>query len=97
MIGVRGNLELIEGAFTTDARASAEVPTRQVGGVRNVERRPRRLRRGWHNLAMSTLLLSLLFAAPWLAAIAWVWSRAPKLEGPAPSLADRARERLWAA
>jgi hypothetical protein len=45
---------------------------------------------------MNALWLSLLFGAPWLAAIAYSWSRAPRLEGPPPSTADRARARLWA-
>jgi hypothetical protein len=45
---------------------------------------------------MNALWLSLLFAAPWLAAIAYTWSRAPRMDGPPPSMADRTRERLWA-
>jgi hypothetical protein len=44
---------------------------------------------------MDALLLSLLFASPWLAAIAYTWSRAPRMDDPPPSLADRARDRLW--
>jgi hypothetical protein len=45
---------------------------------------------------MNALLLTLLFGAPWLAAIAYTWSQAPRMDGPPPSMADRARERLWA-
>jgi hypothetical protein len=44
---------------------------------------------------MNTLWLSLLFGAPWLAAIVYTWSRAPRMDGPPPSMADHARERLW--
>jgi hypothetical protein len=45
---------------------------------------------------MNALWLSLLFGAPWLVAIAYTLSRAPRMDGPAPSMADRTRERLWA-
>ena len=45
---------------------------------------------------MNALLVTLLLAAPWLAAIAYTWSRAPRMDGPPPSMADRTRERLWA-
>jgi hypothetical protein len=45
---------------------------------------------------MNALWLSLLFGAPWLAAIAYTWPRAPRMDGPPPSTADRTRERLWA-
>jgi hypothetical protein len=41
------------------------------------------------------LWLSLLFGAPWLAAIAYTWSRAPRMLDLPPSTADRTRERLW--
>jgi hypothetical protein len=44
---------------------------------------------------MNALWLTLLLAAPWLAAIAYTWSRAPRMDGPPPSTAERARERLW--
>jgi hypothetical protein len=44
---------------------------------------------------MHALWVTLLLAAPWLAAIAYVWPRAPRLDGPPPSMAERARERLW--
>jgi hypothetical protein len=44
---------------------------------------------------MNALWLTLLFASPWLAAIAYVWRRAPRMDGPPPSMAERARERLW--
>jgi hypothetical protein len=40
--------------------------------------------------------LSLLLGAPWLVAIIWTWSRAPRLDAVLPSMADRTRERLWA-
>jgi hypothetical protein len=43
---------------------------------------------------MIALWLSLLLGAPWLAAIAHTWSRAPRMDGPPPSMADRMRERL---
>jgi len=45
---------------------------------------------------MNALWLTLIFAAPWLAAIAYVWSRAPRMDDPPPSMAERARARLWA-
>jgi hypothetical protein len=45
---------------------------------------------------MNTLWLTLLFGAPWLAAILYTWSRAPRMDRPPPSMADRTRERLWA-
>jgi hypothetical protein len=51
--------------------------------------------RGWHTRPMNALWLSLLLASPWLAAIAYTWSRAPRMDGPPPSMADRTRERLW--
>jgi hypothetical protein len=46
--------------------------------------------------AVDALWVTLLLAAPWLVLLAYTWSRAPRLDGPPPSLADRARERLWA-
>ena len=48
-----------------------------------------------HSTLMNALLVTLLLAAPWLAAIAYTWSRAPRLDGPPPSMADRERARLW--
>ena len=38
----------------------------------------------------------LLLGAPWIVAIIWTWSRAPRSDRVPPSLAGRARERLWA-
>ena len=35
-----------------------------------------------------------LFGAPWLAAIGYTWSRAPRMDGQRPSLAERTRSRL---
>jgi hypothetical protein len=43
---------------------------------------------------MTALGLSLLFAAPWLVAIAWTWSRAPRTERIPPSLGELAVRRL---
>ena len=43
---------------------------------------------------MESLRISLVFGAPWLVAIAWVWLRGPRMDGPPPSMADRMRERL---
>jgi hypothetical protein len=43
---------------------------------------------------MEGLWISLVFGAPWLVAIAWVWSRGPRMDGLPPSMADRLRERL---
>jgi hypothetical protein len=41
-------------------------------------------------------LLPILFGAPWLAAIAWVWFRSPSKSGEAPpSLAELIQQRLW--
>jgi hypothetical protein len=45
---------------------------------------------------MNALWLTLLFGAPWLAAILYTCSRAPRMDRPPPSMADRTRERLWA-
>jgi hypothetical protein len=64
--------------------------------VRNLEKGSPSSRRGWHTHPMNALWLSLLFGAPWLAAIAYTWSRAPRRDGPPPSFAYRTRERLWA-
>jgi hypothetical protein len=44
---------------------------------------------------MNGLWLSLLFGAPWLAAIVWTWSRAPRADSVPPSMGERARQRLW--
>jgi hypothetical protein len=44
---------------------------------------------------MNALSLAVLFGAPWLAAIIYTWSRAPRMDGPPASMADRMRERLW--
>ena len=49
----------------------------------------------WHTQPMNALWLMLLLAAPWLAALAYTWSRAPRMDGPPPSMAERTRERLW--
>jgi hypothetical protein len=43
---------------------------------------------------MTSLWLSLLFGAPWIAAIAWAWWRAPRVDGVPPSLGELARRRL---
>jgi hypothetical protein len=51
--------------------------------------------RGWHTQPMEALWITLFFAAPWLAAIAYTWSRAPSMDGPPASVAERTRERLW--
>lgn len=44
---------------------------------------------------MSTILLSLLFGAPWLVPSLLLWSRARKVDLVSPSAAESARERLW--
>ncbi len=44
---------------------------------------------------MLPVWLSLLFGAPWLVAIVWVRSRAPRTDVVPPSMAESARERLW--
>jgi hypothetical protein len=43
---------------------------------------------------MEALWLSLLFGAPWLVAIAWVSSQAPRMDAVPPSMAARMRQRL---
>ena len=48
----------------------------------------------WHTGPMQALGLSLLFGAPWLAAIAVLWTRAPRDGTATPSLGQRALERL---
>ena len=45
---------------------------------------------------MNALWVTLLLAAPWLAAIAYTWSRAPRMDDPPPSMAESTRKRLWA-
>jgi hypothetical protein len=45
---------------------------------------------------MDAIGISLLFAAPWIVAAVWVWSRAPRYDGVPPSMGERARDRLWA-
>jgi hypothetical protein len=40
--------------------------------------------------------ISLLLASPWIVAAISMWARAPRFEGVPPSVADRARDRLWA-
>jgi hypothetical protein len=84
------------------AQARRRRPTPEVSPgayVRNLEKGRRSLRNsppGWHNQPMNALWLSLLFGAPWLAAIAYTFSRVPRMDGPPPSMAHRTRERLWA-
>ena len=46
---------------------------------------------------MEAITLSLLFAAPWLVAIAITWWHAPRMETVPPSMAARMRERLASA
>jgi hypothetical protein len=43
---------------------------------------------------MHGLWLSLLFGAPWLAAIIWIWSRAPRTDVVPPSMGEQALQRL---
>jgi hypothetical protein len=43
---------------------------------------------------MEATLLSLLFCAPWLVAIAWTWSRVPRSDAIPPSLGERALQRF---
>jgi hypothetical protein len=43
---------------------------------------------------MDGLWLSLLLGAPWIAAIAWAWTRAPRVDGVPPSMGELARRRL---
>jgi hypothetical protein len=43
---------------------------------------------------MQGIAISLLFGAPWIAAIAWTWSRAPRADRATPSAGERALERL---
>jgi hypothetical protein len=44
---------------------------------------------------MADLALSLLFAAPWIAAIVWAWLRLPRDDYMPPSLGESVRKRLW--
>jgi hypothetical protein len=41
------------------------------------------------------VLLLIVFGAPWLAAIAWLWSKRPRDGTVPPSMAEAARKRLW--
>jgi hypothetical protein len=43
---------------------------------------------------MESVWLSLLFGAPWLAAIVWIRSRAPRIEVVPASMGARALQRL---
>jgi hypothetical protein len=45
---------------------------------------------------LDSIGISLLFGAPWIVAIIWAWSRAPRSDNVPPSLAARTRDRLWA-
>jgi hypothetical protein len=45
---------------------------------------------------LNAIVLSLVLGAPWVAAIVWTWSRAPRLDSVPPSTGQLARERLWA-
>jgi len=45
---------------------------------------------------LNSIGISLLLGAPWIVAIIWTWSRAPRSDAAWPSMADRARNRLWA-
>ncbi len=46
---------------------------------------------------MEAIGLSLLFGAPWLVAIVWAWSQAPRMETAPLSLGARMLQRLaWA-
>jgi hypothetical protein len=49
----------------------------------------------WHSDEVPAVFMSVFFASPWLVAIAWTWSRAPRSDSVPQSLAGRARERLW--
>ena len=40
-------------------------------------------------------LLPVVFGAPWIAAIVWLWSKRPRDGAVPPSLAEMARKRLW--
>jgi hypothetical protein len=65
-----------------------------------VRKRRRTLRQGPSGRQsdhMEAILLSLLLAAPWLVAIAWTWSRAPRMDTVPPSMGERMRERLASA
>jgi len=43
---------------------------------------------------LNSIRISLLLGAPWIVAIIWTWSRAPRFDGVSASIADRARNRL---
>lgn len=45
---------------------------------------------------LNSIGISLLLGAPWIVAIILMWSRAPRPDRVPPSMAERARERLWA-
>jgi hypothetical protein len=40
-------------------------------------------------------LLPILFGAPWIVAAVWVWRNTPRDDTATPSMAERARQRLW--
>jgi hypothetical protein len=88
---------LLEGEDETerDQVRALVAPGAYVRNVEKVRRRSRSSSRGWHYQPMQAFWLSLLFGAPWLMGIAYVWSRAPRMNGTPPSMADRARQRLW--
>jgi hypothetical protein len=45
---------------------------------------------------LNAIGLSLLLGAPWIVAIIWVWSRAPRFDAVPQSMGHRALERLRA-
>ena len=45
---------------------------------------------------LDTIGITLLLGAPWIVAIIWTWSRVPRSDAVPRSMADVARERLWA-
>jgi hypothetical protein len=42
-----------------------------------------------------SLLLPILFGAPWIVAIVWFWRQRPRDDEVPLSMAERARQRLW--
>jgi hypothetical protein len=57
-------------------------------------RTPRRRYGARHSGHMEAIWLSLLFGSPWLVAIAWTWSQAPRMDTVPLSMAARMRQRL---
>jgi len=77
-------------------RRRLAIPTREGFVRRWSEPRQAAVFVGKVDEMLSSIGISLLLGAPWIVAIIWTWSRAPRSDAAWPSMAQRTRERLWA-